>query len=123
MCDKPHIVLHSSHVQRQQLDRRRLETAHLKYASLTLAQHYPEVTKLSSVSVGAEITDSLLEIAPALFNAFKQKYTGMEILYLILHALSDHCYYSAHFVTTVNTFMYTVLFQLILVPILGVEKF
>lgn len=77
-----HVKLHlySSHIQQNQLDQRRLETAHLKYASLTLAQHYPEVKSLSSISVGAEITDSLSEIAPMLFCAFKHKYTGMYAL-------------------------------------------
>lgn len=65
-----------AHPERQQLDRRRFETAHLKYACLQLASRYPEAIRPDAIAVEADITTTLKEITPPLFHMFEAKYAG-----------------------------------------------
>ena len=62
--------------ERQQLDRRRFETAHFKYACLQLASRYPEAIRPEAVAFEADITSTLKEITPPLFRMFEAKYAG-----------------------------------------------
>ena len=68
--------LNRAHQHRKELDRRRFESAHLKYAALQLAGSYPEVINPSDIKVQAEITEILTKITPGLFCAFKRRYAG-----------------------------------------------
>ena len=49
----------SAHEQRQEMDRRRLEAAHLKYACLKMAAQYPERINISCVRVEGDVTTTL----------------------------------------------------------------
>ena len=71
--------------QRQQLDRRRFEAAHLKYAALQLVVRYPEAFCQEGVTVEVEVKDMFENITPALYNAFQAKYAGLPNW----HALND----------------------------------
>lgn len=65
-----------AHYRRQELDRRRFEAAHLKYACLKLASQYPEAVSFSSIKVETDVQDSLSTITPALFSSFEARYAG-----------------------------------------------
>lgn len=74
------IVMHvvsRAHKQRQQMDRRRFEAAHLKYACLQVVARYPEKISLSSVKFDGDATETLNEITPILFDCFEAKYAGL----------------------------------------------
>ena len=70
----------SAHPQRQEMDRRRFEAAHLKYACLKMAAQYPMAINISYIGVEADISDPLNKITPILFQCFESKYAGMFIL-------------------------------------------
>ena len=72
------LVFHICRAQpeRQQLDRRRFETAHLKYACLQLASRYPEAIRSEGVAVEADMANTLKDITPPLFQMFEAKYAG-----------------------------------------------
>ena len=74
--DSIHCILRA-HQERQQMDRRRFEAAHLKYASLQMAARYPAVFSSTSIKVESCISDTLKEITPALFKAFETRYAGL----------------------------------------------
>lgn len=67
---------HSAHKKRQQMDRRRFEAAHLKYASLQMASWYPQTNIHGSIKFEGDVLESLYEITPALFDSFETKYAG-----------------------------------------------
>ena len=56
------------------MDRRRLERAHLIFAVLTVVKDYPSVFNLRNISFSTDIQDTLLELAPLYYSAFKTKY-------------------------------------------------
>jgi len=56
------------------MDRRRLETAHIKYACLMTAASYPEQFK--GFSFEGDIKDTLEKVTPTLFQVFEQTYSG-----------------------------------------------
>ena len=66
---------------RIRLDRRRFESAHLKYAMLKIQQHYPPLSTIP-VSVAGEVKDTMLNFTPAFYKAFCEQYSGMHIAYV-----------------------------------------
>lgn len=62
------------------MDRRRLETAHLKYACLKMAAHFSETINISCIGVEGDVINTLKEITPVLFQSFEAKYAGWFIL-------------------------------------------
>ena len=77
-------LLYRAHEHRQQMDRRRFESAHMKYAALKLGASYPKIINLSSIRVQADITETITNITPALFCAFKIRYAGTYIHVVLL---------------------------------------
>ena len=67
-----------AHKQRQEMDRRRFEEAHLKYACLRLAGQYPEAINEEHVTLQADVKDTLEKVTPALFRAFETRYGGLQ---------------------------------------------
>ena len=67
-----------AHEERQQMDRRRFEAAHMKYACLCMAAQYPEAK--IRVTVESCVMDTLHKITPALFCSFEAKYAGICIV-------------------------------------------
>lgn len=63
-----------AHQERQQMDRRRFEAAHMKYACLRMAAEYSEVILPKYVTVES---CALHKITPALFSSFEARYAGM----------------------------------------------
>lgn len=59
---------------RLKLDRRRLETAHFRYAMLVVASWYP--TDLPMPTFGSDIGMTLLEFTPLYHKAFHSNYSG-----------------------------------------------
>ena len=70
------IYLLSAHNKRRQMDRRRFEAAHLKYASLKMVSWYPDTTSYNCVKFEGDVTDTLNEITPPLFSSFEANYAG-----------------------------------------------
>ena len=66
----------SAHQQRHEMDRRRFESAHLKYACLQMAAQYPEAINTSCVGVEGDVTHTLNNITPILFSCFEARYAG-----------------------------------------------
>lgn len=54
------------------MDRRRLEAAHLKYASLQMATWYPEAISNSAIKFEGDVMATLNAITPALFLLLSQ---------------------------------------------------
>ena len=71
------LFLLSADVQRQELDRRWLEDAHMKYACLQLLAWFPEAVGETCTAFQADMIDTLAKITPALFFAFEAKYAGV----------------------------------------------
>ena len=71
------LIVFRAHQQRQQMDRRRFEAAHLKYACLQMAARYPDAISSAHVKVETCVTDTLNEITPPLFGCFETRYAGM----------------------------------------------
>ena len=67
-------ITYSDNPQRQSMDRRRLEAAHIKYACLKMVGFYPEGFK--DFKFEGDITDTLDKITPLLFKFFEQTYSG-----------------------------------------------
>ena len=67
------------------MDRRRLESAHIKYATLQLIAKYPAGIDKFSYGFGVDVNSKLIEITPALFHSFEKKYSG--ILKALAHTL------------------------------------
>ena len=61
--------------QRIRLDRRRFESAHLKYAMLKLQKQYPTLSALQ-IPVTADIKDTMLNFTPKFYQAFCAHYSG-----------------------------------------------
>ena len=70
------IIDFSAHFQRQELDRRRFEDAHLKYACLNLVSRYPLAFTFESVEVEADLMSTIEKMTPLLFKTFEAKYAG-----------------------------------------------
>lgn len=66
----------SAHQQRKEMDRQRLEAAHLKYACLMMANKYPEAIDTCYVKMEGPIMDTLSKSTPILFNCFESRYAG-----------------------------------------------
>lgn len=65
-----------AHPDRNQMDRRRFETAHLKYAVLRLAASFPDAPLPNGVTFNSDISVTLLNITPILFRAYQARYAG-----------------------------------------------
>ena len=78
------LLIFSANQKRQQMDRRRFEAAHLKYASLKMATWYPEAISHCSIKFEGKVTDTLKDITPAMFHSFESRYAGMENLMYIV---------------------------------------
>ena len=72
-----------AHQQRQEIDRRRFEAAHLKYACLQMAVRYPDAITTNSILVEGDVTRTINEITPPVFKQFEAKYSGMSKLVCI----------------------------------------
>lgn len=75
-------MLHKSfraHPQRQEMDRRRFEVAHLKYACLRVAAQYPDAISLRFIKFKGDAMETLCEIAPIFFSCFEAKYAGIHL--------------------------------------------
>lgn len=60
---------------RIRLDRRRFESAHLKYAMLMIQNRYPG-SATSPVAMTAYVMHTLQKFTPAFYDAFCEKYSG-----------------------------------------------
>jgi hypothetical protein len=70
-------------VDRLNLDRRRLEAAHLKYAILNISNRFKIPTSGSDhVVIETDIYNTLKEFTPIYYKAFTQKYGGICIAIL-----------------------------------------
>jgi len=61
--------------QRIRLDRRRLESAHLKYAMLSLQRLYPELLTVPVIVTG-EVKETVMKFTPYFYKAFCSRYAG-----------------------------------------------
>lgn len=68
---------------RAQLDRRRLEDAHLKYSILQVYRRYPK--HFTEWCISASVSHTLDEITPTFFTAFSQRYACKFILAVRMH--------------------------------------
>ena len=66
--------LYSSDPQRLELDRRRLEAAHIKYACLQVVNTYP--TAFKNFEFKDDIMDTLNQVTPVFFQCFEARYAG-----------------------------------------------
>ncbi len=62
---------------RIRLDRRRFETAHLKYAVLMTHRRYPMIATCP-IAMTTDVTDTLQKFTPIFYEAFCQRYAGEE---------------------------------------------
>ena len=60
---------------RRSLDRRRLESAHLRFAILTIQESFPEI--FSDKAITPDVQTILAEINYKFYLAFRQKYAGI----------------------------------------------
>ena len=58
------------------MDRRRFQTAHLKYACLQMVARYPDDININCVRVDGDTTETLNGITPTLFRCFEARYAG-----------------------------------------------
>ena len=72
-------LYYRAHPRRQEMDRRRFEAAHIKYACLQLSAKYPEAVSGSSVPVESDTDNMLQKLTPALFKFFEATYAGIYI--------------------------------------------
>ena len=68
---------------RIRLDRRRFESAHLKYAMLNILNHYPKIAKVP-ITMTADIAHMLQIFTPVFYSAFCERYSGMFVLDTII---------------------------------------
>ena len=59
---------------REQLDRRRLEEAHMRFCMLDVFKRYPQTFPAWIIS--SNLQQSLDDITPLYYNAFSAKYAG-----------------------------------------------
>lgn len=71
-----HVYLLRAHPDREQMDRRRFESAHLKYACLQMAAKYPEAFSTKYIRVDCCVSHTFDEITPLLFKCFETQYAG-----------------------------------------------
>ena len=76
---------------RARLDRRRLETGHLKYAMLMTQSRYPGIAPCP-IPMAADITYTLQKFTPPFYDAFTRRYSGEECLCLLFVKVM-HAYY------------------------------
>jgi len=72
--------------QRIRLDRRRFESAHLKYAMLNIQRCYPTLSTLS-ITVTGEIKETMLSFTPAFYQAFCKEYSSRLLLTYMYNSL------------------------------------
>ena len=65
--------------QRQEMDRRRFEVAHLKYACLRVAAEYPDSISVKVIKFEGDAMQTLCKIAPIFFSCFEARYAGMHL--------------------------------------------
>ena len=65
--------------QRQSMDRRRFEAAHLKYACLRVVNLYPKFLSLDAICFDGDINTTIEVITPLLFCGFEAKYAGLTL--------------------------------------------
>lgn len=61
---------------RHKMDRRRFETAHLKYAVLKVVTRYPN-TFQDSRTINTTLSETIDHVTPQYYNAFTSRYSGM----------------------------------------------
>lgn len=71
---------------RAQLDRRRLEEAHLKYSILQVYRRYPK--HFTEWCISSSVAHTLDEITPTFFTAFSQRYACKLIPDVCMHNTS-----------------------------------
>ena len=68
---------------RQPLDRRRLESAHFLYAVLSIVQEHPEDFSLTDINIHHGDIDQILDdVTPKYHNIFSKIYSGILCLYM-----------------------------------------
>ena len=60
---------------RIRLDRRRLESAHLKYAMLRLQSRHPLTSKIP-IKMTSDVSDMLQKFTPVFYEAFSKAFSG-----------------------------------------------
>ena len=65
--------------QRQSMDRRRFEAAHLKYACLRVVSLYPKFLSLDAICFDGDTNTTVEVITPLLFCGFEAKYAGLTL--------------------------------------------
>lgn len=83
MSQSLHIVLlgiiYSTLTKRQSLDRRRFESAHLRYAILREAASYSEQLSIKDLLIFSDIEKTLQIVTPILYNAFQARFSGKTV--------------------------------------------
>ena len=74
--------------QRIRLDCRRFENAHLKYAVLSIHNHYPGIAS-GLIPVHTDIASTLESFTPLFYEAFSQRYSGTLRVYIYIGAITD----------------------------------
>ena len=74
-CFHNRIAVDDSLHGRIRLDRRRLEAAHLKYAVLTVQNHYPSLA-VHPIPMSTDVSSMLQMFTPAFYDAFTQMFSG-----------------------------------------------
>ena len=65
---------------RIRLDRRRFETAHLKYALLVMEKRHENIK--THIPMQTDLSETLQAFTPLFYEAFTKKYSGMYIFWL-----------------------------------------
>ena len=71
---------------RLRMDRRRLESAHIRYAILRVIQSYPDQLSVASTVFHSNTSATLLEFTPTFQRLFHEKYSGENSIIYIVHA-------------------------------------
>lgn len=69
-------------LERQKLDRRRLEAAHFQFALLQIAVWYPEHIDINKLSLHSALDATLIEVVEVYHGAFMKKYASEFMLWL-----------------------------------------
>lgn len=72
-------------LKRSKLDRRRLLSAHFKYAILQVASWYPGDLSVSDIVFSTDVYQTLLDFTPRFQNVFHRKYSGTSLLCIVVH--------------------------------------
>ena len=76
---------------RLKMDRRRFESAHLKYSMLVIRSQYSDLSTFL-VTMTADVGDMLKSFTPLFYKFFSEIYSSMSIL--LLHNILLCCYFN-----------------------------